>query len=418
MLNPILLAVPLFLAGIFIEWFISHKRGLKLYRWNDTLTNLHLGTGQVLCSVLIKSPLLALYLWSWQSTQNWHLITWQKESIWHWIIGILLMDCAYYFFHRASHEVNFLWAAHAVHHQSESYNLSVALRQSWIQQIYSGIFYIPLAVLGIPLPMFFILNATNTVYQFWIHTRLCDRIGFWESFLNTPSHHRVHHGVDDDYVDKNYAGVFIIWDKVFGTFTPETTQPRYGVIKPLRSWNPLWANLDPWVFMWRRITQAKLTWSETLSLIFRKPNWVGRQEEKITMHLRTDESYQLYDQHNTWIIYVIISSVIAIQSATWWVVGFGSTLSWLYISPWIISHLASGVTLAALLEERPWAKMTESIRLLTFPLLAYFLPLSDSSSPTFIWGNYRLWYLEIALFTVIAIVSFGFMVYQSSRSST
>src|SRR5690606_31238042 len=151
-------------------------------------------------------------------------------------------DFAYYWWHRASHRISFLWAAHVVHHQSEDYNLAVALRQAWFTSLSSWVLNLPLAFLGVPPLVYGVCAALNTLYQFWIHTRLVGKLGPLEWVLNTPSHHRVHHGIDAPYLDTNYGGVFIVFDRLFGTFVEETHEPRYGTLDPIRSFDPVWAN--------------------------------------------------------------------------------------------------------------------------------------------------------------------------------
>ena len=141
------------------------------------------------------------------------------------------------------HTVNAPWAGHVVHHSSEDYNLAVALRQGTFQGVFSWVFYLPLAILGYPPAWFAAMASFDTLYQFWIHTRAIGKLGPLELVFNTPSHHRVHHARNPKYLDKNYAGTLIIWDRMFGTFQPEEEEPVYGLTKPLNSWNPLWANL-------------------------------------------------------------------------------------------------------------------------------------------------------------------------------
>lgn len=157
-----------------------------------------------------------------------------------WAVVFVLVDLAYYWSHRFAHEVNILWAGHVVHHSSEEYNLPVALRQSSLHGLMSWIFYMPLAAIGVPWRMFVTCNAINLVYQFWIHTRAVGQMGsLTEAVMNTPSHHRVHHGVNPKYQDKSYAGVFIVFDRWFWSFQAEEEEPVYGITKPLQSWNPL-----------------------------------------------------------------------------------------------------------------------------------------------------------------------------------
>ena len=163
-----------------------------------------------------------------------------------WAGCVLAHDLAYYLFHRASHRVNALWAAHAVHHQSEDYTLAVSLRQGTASTWITYGFYLPLALFGFSVEMFVVVHATYQVYQFLVHTRLFPRLGGLERILATPMLHRVHHGRDQEHLDKNYGGFFIIWDKLFGTFAPYTREPDYGVTTGLKSWSPYWANLHPY----------------------------------------------------------------------------------------------------------------------------------------------------------------------------
>lgn len=374
-----LVAVPVFISTIALEWWVARRRArAELYEIADTMTNLHLGSGQLLISVLTKAPLLALYHLIYQQGHHWGIPSWDTENLWLWILGFLVMDCAYYWFHRFSHEINFLWAAHAVHHQSEYYNLSVALRQSWVQQIFSGIFYLPLAVLGIPTEMFFLLNAMNTLSQYWIHTQLIGHLGVLEHFLNTPSHHRVHHGTDDPYVDKNYAGALIIWDRMFGTFIAEDQSPRYGVIKPLRSWNPVWANLDIWRFMWARMKGGELSLIQSLSLPFRAPAWRGESESPLQITLRTDEGYELFDARDTKLIAYGVTMGLIDISAGALLIAASPSLTPLYVWAGVIALLCSAMIHNGMIEGRSWAKRAEALRILLIVVFAFWFWLNGS----------------------------------------
>ena len=348
------LAIPVFVISIIWEWWYSIKHRADLYDVADTLTNLHLGTGQLLIGLLVKTPLLGLYYLTHQWACAHGVTSWSQTSSITWIAGFLLMDLAYYWFHRLSHEYNFLWAAHAVHHQSERYNLSVALRQSWIQQIYSGIFYLPLALIGISVEIFFLLNALNTLSQFWIHTQLITKLGRFELVFNTPSHHRVHHGTDDPYVDKNYAGFLIIWDRVFGTFALEVESPRYGLIKPLRSWNPTWANLDIWLQMWRRVYRGYLSLIQAITLPWRAPAWRDADEPPINVELRTDEGYKIYRARGPLFNYGVFMGFIDIMMGSY-IVSSAPQLTTYQIVLWVIYILSSMTVHSACVEGRTWA---------------------------------------------------------------
>jgi alkylglycerol monooxygenase len=245
-LNPIGVAVPFFFLLIGVEWLVARSRKRDVFRVNDSMADLTCGMGDQLIGLGFKGVSFAIYAAVHQAVG---MFSFEVASPWTWVIGMLGVDLGYYAYHRFSHRVNWAWATHAVHHQSEEYNLAVALRQPWFTQFYSWAFYIPLAVLGLPPIVWVTSFSINLLYQFWIHTRLIGKLGAFELVFNTPSHHRVHHGTNPKYIDKNYAGILIIWDRLFGTFVPEAEEPLYGTLKPLRSWNPLWANVGPWVMI-------------------------------------------------------------------------------------------------------------------------------------------------------------------------
>lgn len=225
----IALSIPLFflLMGIELAW--SAWSGRKVYRFNDFVANLGCGIGSQVVGAFTKTMVFAVYLWVYDHGRLFTL----ENSVLTWIATFLLIDLLYYWFHRLSHEINFLWAAHIVHHQSEEYNLSVALRQSWWQGLFSFWFYIPVAVLGVHPVTILTVGAFVTLYQFWIHTKALGKLGPVEWLFNTPSHHRVHHGSDPKYIDRNHAGTLIIWDRLFGTYQVEEEEPLYGITTPL-----------------------------------------------------------------------------------------------------------------------------------------------------------------------------------------
>ena len=262
-------AIPFFLVAIAIELLVSRVQKESRYALQDSINSLSCGVGQQVLEPFLRVFGLAGYLFIYDRLR---VATIPMSSIWGWIALLFGVDLAYYAFHRASHRVNFLWASHVVHHQSEEYNLSVALRQSWIEVLFQPAFYLPLAFLGFSPAAYLAMTTLNTLYQFWIHTRAVKRIGFLEWFMNTPSHHRVHHGVNPKYIDKNYAGVFIVWDRLFGTFKEEEEEPVYGTVHPLSSWNPLWANAHYWVEM-AQMARATSRPIDKLKVIVMPPEW-------------------------------------------------------------------------------------------------------------------------------------------------
>jgi sterol desaturase/sphingolipid hydroxylase (fatty acid hydroxylase superfamily) len=244
----IVLAIPVFLAFIGVEYWISRRRGRSDYRFADSIANLGNGIGMQILAAFFVPVSVGGYALVYRYC---HLAEISPRSVWAWVVLFFGVDLGYYVFHRCSHRINFLWAMHVVHHQSEEYNYSVALRQSWFDQLCTWIFYLPLAIAGFPTVMFLTMTTLNTLYQFFIHTRLVGRLGPLERVLNTPSHHRVHHGVNPRYIDRNYGGILIVWDRLFGSFEPEGDEPLYGIVKPLGRFNPLWANVHYYVEMAR-----------------------------------------------------------------------------------------------------------------------------------------------------------------------
>ncbi len=269
-MDYIVLAIPVFFILIGLELLISRLQGTRLYRFNDAISNISCGITQQITGVLAKTALIIAYLYLYD---HWRLFE-IEDNILTWIVLFIGIDFFYYWFHRMAHEVSLFWGTHIVHHQSEEYNLSVALRQSSLQGFISMIFYLPLAILGFNPVGFVTISAFQTLYQFWIHTRVIGKMHPWIEFVfNTPSHHRVHHGRNPKYIDKNHGGTLIIWDRMFGTFQEEEEEVVYGVTKPLASWNPVWANLDWYADMWSDLRRP-MSWGDRFRLLFEKPGWL------------------------------------------------------------------------------------------------------------------------------------------------
>jgi sterol desaturase/sphingolipid hydroxylase (fatty acid hydroxylase superfamily) len=268
MRDYIVLAIPLFFLLIALELAWARWRERDYYRLNDSVNDLSCGILQQLFEVFAKTALFAGYLFLYERYRVMDV----PPTALGWAACFLGVDLCYYWLHRLSHERNALWATHIVHHSSEEYNLAVALRQSAVGGAFSWVFYLPLALAGFPPLVFLACSSFNTLYQFWIHTRAIGRLGPLEWVMNTPSHHRVHHACNPRYVDRNYAGVFIVWDRLFGSFKREDEEPAFGITRPLRSWNPLWANLHYWVEMFQTARRSS-RWSDRLRVLVARPGW-------------------------------------------------------------------------------------------------------------------------------------------------
>lgn len=267
MIKPVFIAVPFFALFIALEYLIDRRKNTNEYEFKDTWTNIFVGFISLFWGALFSLLTAYIYFTCYELAP----FKMPTNVWWSWVLLFLLDDFAYYWFHRISHESRLFWNFHVVHHSSEHYNLSVAVRQSWFGNLVTWLFYFPIMLLGFPPWMFAISHGLNLLYQFWIHTKFIKNLGILEYILNTPAHHRVHHGVNRQYLDKNYGGILIIWDRLFGTFTQEKEEPRYGVIKPLNSYNWLWINTHGWFEMWQTMKTRK-TFYGKLRCIFGSPN--------------------------------------------------------------------------------------------------------------------------------------------------
>jgi len=267
----IVLATPVFLLLIGIEFLIGLKRGRNTYRLNDALNSIGLGVMSQIVGVFSALLTVAIYVFAFERVSLWQL---SVRDPWVWIAGLVLYDFCYYWVHRFGHTVALMWAAHVVHHQSEDYNLSTALRQTSSGWLVSWIFYLPMAVLGFPPLVFGVVALVDLLYQYWVHTQQIGRLGWFDRWFCAPSNHRVHHAVNDKYLDKNFGGIFIVWDRLFGSFVEEDDAVPcvYGTRGPLRSWNPLWANLHNYADLAKDSWRAR-AWGDKLRVWFKHPGW-------------------------------------------------------------------------------------------------------------------------------------------------
>ena len=267
------LAVPFFIAAILIEllWIVIKKRGGR-YETRDTVTSLVMGAGNVVSGILLGFIAWGFFMVLWGLTPL------DLGTAW-WVVALcfVLDDLRYYWVHRFGHRIRWVWASHVNHHSSQHYNLTTALRQTWTGTFtFMMIVRAPLILLGFHPAMVLFCGGLNLIYQFWIHTEAIGRMPRWfEGVMNTPSHHRVHHGRNPRYLDANYAGVFIIWDKMFGTFVPEDDQEKvdYGLVRNLGTFNPLRVAFHEWVSIFKDVTQPGISLKDRLSYAFAPPGW-------------------------------------------------------------------------------------------------------------------------------------------------
>jgi sterol desaturase/sphingolipid hydroxylase (fatty acid hydroxylase superfamily) len=292
-MNLIALAVPFFLLALLIELFVDWRRKTGYYRSSDAINSISAGMLDTTLGYFTK--VLPLLGWGFvirnftifEMPLSWFDLSLRGIAL--WVLAALVWDFLYYWFHRFSHEISILWAAHAVHHQSEDYNLSTALRQTSTGFLFGWIFYLPIFIVGFPLEVIVTVNAVNLIYQFWVHTQHVRRLGPLEAVLMTPSHHRVHHAQNDRYIDKNYGGMLITWDRLFGTYEPEREDDPvvFGVRKPLASWNPFWANLQVYDYLLFDARKTK-RWRDKIGVWFRRTGWRPADVEAAYPKSRTD----------------------------------------------------------------------------------------------------------------------------------
>jgi sterol desaturase/sphingolipid hydroxylase (fatty acid hydroxylase superfamily) len=267
----IVLATPVFLALIALELFVGWRRGNITYRLSDALNSIGLGVMSQITGVFSKLMTVGIYTAVFSHVA---LLKLPADALWVWLVGLLFYDLCYYWHHRLGHTVALFWAAHVVHHQSEDYNLSTALRQTSSGWLAGWVFSLPMAVAGFPPLVFGTVALIDLLYQYWVHTQQIGKLGWFDRWFCSPSNHRVHHAVNDKYLDKNYGGILILWDRLFGSFAEEDdAEPCvYGSRGPLRSWNPLWANLQVYADLAKDSWRAQ-AWADKLRVWFMHPGW-------------------------------------------------------------------------------------------------------------------------------------------------
>jgi sterol desaturase/sphingolipid hydroxylase (fatty acid hydroxylase superfamily) len=350
----------LFFVFIFIEMAVAARRGVRSYRFADAIADLGCGVTQRVLLLLFEAILLLSYIVLYENARLWDL---SGRPLAAFLIAFVGADFIYYCWHRASHRVNFLWAAHVVHHQSEDFNLAVALRQGVLTPITIAPFVLPMALIGVPPLAYVMAESVNTLYQFWIHTELVGRLGPLEYVFNTPSHHRVHHGRNPEYLDRNYAGVFIIWDRLFGTYVPEREKPDYGTTQPLQSFNALWAQVQPLVELTRLSAKAP-HWRDRLAVWLVPPGYRFHwQRPQPVLDRKYDVTVSL--SMRRYVLVNFAGAVIATFCLTLW----SASLPWLPLLLSVGLVLLTVLTAGGLMEGRNWARPVEAARLVAVVML-------------------------------------------------
>lgn len=324
-MDVLALAVPFFLLAFLIELMVDRVRGTGYIRVNDAINSMSAGSLMMTLGYftgLIPAAILAYVLRDVSVFQfDAAAFDLSPSGLLHWAVALIAFDFCYYWAHRSGHVISILWAAHAVHHQSEDYNLSTALRQTSSGDFLSWIFYVPLFVLGMPFEVYAVVNALDLIYQFWVHTQHVRRLGWMEKIFVTPSNHRVHHAQNATYIDKNYGGIFILWDRWFGTFQDELDDDPvvFGVRKPLHSWNPFWANLQVYDYLLFDAVRTK-RWRDKLGIWFHRTGW--RPVDMAEKYPKRSSDLAAFHKYNPTVApgvqrYTIFQFVVAILMIIW-----------------------------------------------------------------------------------------------------
>ena len=287
-------AAPIFTFMIFCEFVYGYFKNRNNYRLNDTFTSISLGMMSRFPVYLQLGVQGVVYAFIWNQFNLGLLNSYTPLT---WILAFVLYDLSYYWLHRCHHEIKFLWASLVVLHHGEEFNLSTALRQTATDFIFKWVFYTPMLFLGVPPEIFVTVAALNLIYQFWVHTEHIDRLGFLDYIFVTPSNHRIHHAQNKEYIDANYGGVFIIWDIIFGTFKDERKElkPIYGTSKPLKSWNPFWANFEVWTEIFKDTWRTK-SWKDKFKVWISRPKWRPKDvSEKFPIQKNDLREFKKYD---------------------------------------------------------------------------------------------------------------------------
>ncbi|MCO4291697.1 sterol desaturase family protein [Solitalea sp. MAHUQ-68] len=297
MKNLIVMAIPGFIILLIAEFIVAYlqKKHDEYFDAKDTASSISMGIGNVLIGFVSKAMIPVALTFVFQ----FRFFTMPENAWWAWILCLLADDFSYYWFHRTSHSVRYFWASHVVHHSSQKYNLGTALRQTWTGNLSgSWIFWLWMPLVGFSPLMIMTMMSISLLYQFWIHTEVIKRLPKPIEFIfNTPSHHRVHHASDIQYLDRNHAGILIIWDRMFGTFVEENVHPTYGLTKNLETHNPLHIAFDEWGAVIKDVWKAP-TFKAKIGYLFGPPGWSHDGSRKTSGQLRKEEKQKVKEDQN------------------------------------------------------------------------------------------------------------------------
>jgi alkylglycerol monooxygenase len=364
-INMLAFAIPLFTSFILLEYFVARKRKLPYYNLHNSIANISIGIAERLCDVFVAGLFYYIYDDLQKNFGLFHI----RPGVLLWILLFLLTDLIWYWYHRLAHEINLLWMAHVVHHQSEDFNYTASARITVFQAFVRTGFWAILPLLGFPAGMITSLLLIHGLYPFFIHTRLIGKLGILEYVLVTPSHHRVHHASDEKYLDKNYGDVLIIWDKLFGTFKKEEEEPKYGLTKPLKTYSFLWQHLHFPIELWLAV-KSKAGFKEKIKLIFGRPDKLDpgfREKAEQLFNVRQNPA-TIDKPFNNYVIW----QVILLLTGLFVFILFENHLSMpvkIEISLIIVLTL---INCGAIMEQKRWVFLVEFLRLSVTLMLPFY----------------------------------------------
>jgi alkylglycerol monooxygenase len=346
-LDYIAFAIPFFVFFMLLEYYISRKKNRNVHRFNESIANLNVGIVERITDLLTTASFFFVFDWLHKKFSFFKI----ESSIITWILLFLATDLLWYWYHRFGHKVNLFWAAHVVHHQSDDFNFTVAARITVIQAIARGLFWSVLPIIGFPAEMIAILLLIHGTYPFFTHTQLVGKLGWLEHIIVTPTHHKLHHSSNPEYLDKNYGDMLIIWDKIFGTYVDETVEPEFGLTKSLDNYSFLWQHFH-YILELTVAFRMKKTWKQKLKVIFGGP-------DDIDPRIRTLLEKKLFRQKSNEALTINLIKAIKLQTAGTVVVLFFTILFSHYILPLHLFLLTSFIVLGAIitgamLEQKRW----------------------------------------------------------------
>lgn len=369
----IIAAIPFFFLLIAIELVVDKIRKTGYYQFNDAVNSLNLGVFSRVTGILKAMLPLSVYVWLYQE----HRIVDIPNDHWAvWIFAFVVYDLGYYWVHRLSHRVSIMWASHVVHHSSEEFNLTTALRQTSTPALFAWVIYLPMAVIGVSPELAVACGSLNLIYQFWVHTRHVDRMPDWyEAIFVTPSNHRVHHALNGPYIDKNYGGVFILWDKLFNSFEDERADVKivYGVSYQLNSWNPIWANLQVYKNILIDAWRTK-RWIDKIKTIFMPPGFRAEDlKQDYPRKYANSKTLIKYDValSTTMKAYVLIQFALVIALTFAYILHVGNlTLAQNFAVCGLVMYHCWGIS--TLQEAKRYSGVVETLRLLSSSIALYY----------------------------------------------